>query len=129
MVRPTSTLNFLEGTRATPEKIKSKGGTEGLTNLLPAKTAGIHRVLTNMHGNITEIVDVTLIYHDGVPTFSDFLLCKSGRITIDIRKRPIPAEIINAEHKDRQLTDDWIKPIWAEKDQLITSLITHSTIR
>jgi hypothetical protein len=68
------------------------------------------------------LVDVTIIYQDGAPTFWDFLQGKSGRVIFDARYRPLPefaAEPLGETQRKAQVAQ-WVQHLWEEKDVLIS---------
>src|SRR4030095_3324746 len=69
--RPTSVLNFMEGTRFTAAKHARQNST--FRNLLTPKTGGFGYVVGALGERIDEILDVTIVYPNGVPTFWEFL--------------------------------------------------------
>ena len=121
---PTSVINFVEGTRATPEKIRRRESPYRF--LLRPRSGGIAFALGAMAGILKAMIDVTIVYAD--PSFRFWDLC-CGRITrviMDIRVREIPAWInegdYTADTEFRQRFHRWISEIWAEKDELIATL-------
>lgn len=126
---PTSILNFLEGTRRTHEKHQHQGS--HYQHLLKPKAGGIAYIFEGMGSNLDGVVDVTLIYPDGAPTFWDFLQGKCRRVIFDARYRELP-ELSTSSADDRQLKAEvarWVGDIWSEKDQLIEdSLATTATV-
>jgi 1-acyl-sn-glycerol-3-phosphate acyltransferase len=119
---PTSILNFAEGTRRTDEKLQRQNSQ--FQHLLNPKPGGITYLLEGMGSQLHGVVDVTLVYPDGVPTFWDFLQGKSQRVVVDIRYRDLPdLEAENdaagsANPKSAQVAR-WVQSLWAEKDSLI----------
>ena len=73
--KPVSVMNFLEGTRFTPQKHNKQQSK--FQYLLKPKAGGIAFVLDAMGDHLTKIVNVTIYYPDGIPTFFDFI---SGRV-------------------------------------------------
>ena len=58
--QPTSVINFVEGTRFTPQKHAQKASP--FTHLLPPKAGGIAFTLATMGDLFTNILDVSLLY-------------------------------------------------------------------
>jgi 1-acyl-sn-glycerol-3-phosphate acyltransferase len=123
---PTSILNFAEGTRRTDEKLQRQNGQ--FQHLLNPKPGGITYLLEGMGSQLHGVVDVTLVYPDGVPTFWDFLQGKSQRVVVDIRHRDLPNLEANddaagsANPKSAQVAR-WVQSLWAEKDSLISGYL------
>ena len=118
---PTSVLNFVEGTRFTKEKHHRQNSDYG--HLLRPKPGGMDYVLQGMEGHLSAIVDVTLVYPTGVPTFWEFLQGKCREVRIDIRQLPLP-ELAEAKDDVQRKTKlaQWMRGVWLEKDQLIDRL-------
>ena len=125
---PTCVLNFVEGTRFTAEKHQRQNSE--YNHLLRPKAGGIDYVLQGMEGQLRHVVDVTIVYPDGVPTFWDFLQGKCKDVHIDIRQLPLPelTGVTDPAHRKTSLAQ-WMRQIWLEKDQLISrTLDGHSAV-
>jgi len=122
---PTSVINFLEGTRFTPAKHKQQRSP--YTHLLKPKSGGASIALGTMGELFECLLDVTIVYPDGVPTFGDVLAGRMGRVTVEISKLPIPAEFIGeaASHDPqyRSKIQTWLNDVWLHKDQRIAELL------
>ena len=115
---PTSILNFVEGTRRTAEK-HARQDSE-YKHLLRPKIGGLDYVLDGMDTHLHKLLDVTIIYPDGVPTFWQFLQGKSPNISIEIIPHDIPNTELNADlSKRRTVLAQWVKGIWLDKDRRI----------
>ena len=68
---PTSVMNFAEGTRFTPAKHAAQASP--YRHLLKPKAGALALALHAMGHQFHSLVDVTLVYPDGVPTFWQFL--------------------------------------------------------
>ena len=79
--RPTTVLNFLEGTRFTPQKHAKQQST--YRNLLTPKTGGLGYVVGALGERVAQILDVTIVYPHGVPSrgarHDDHSRIRSGR--------------------------------------------------
>ena len=115
---PTSILNFVEGTRLTKEKHQRQASE--FTNLLRPKAGGIDYILQGMEGNLHRLVDVTIHYPDGAPTFWGFLKGQCERVQIDIRQHAIP-EFGQASERKSEVAQ-WVKSIWHDKDARLSPL-------
>ncbi|TBW54894.1 acyltransferase [Marinobacter halodurans] len=121
---PVSVMNFVEGTRFTPAKhAKQKSPYK---HLLQPKAGGAGFVLDAMGDAIETLVDVTIAYPGGSPSFWDFLCGRVPTVCLRIDTVPIPAHL-----KGRDYTEDaafrkemkaWLGSLWAEKDQMLESL-------
>ncbi|MDH5737658.1 MAG: acetyltransferase, partial [Gammaproteobacteria bacterium] len=61
---PVSVLNFMEGTRFTIDKHRSQKSP--FNNLLRPKTGGVAMVIDSLNDQLAGILDVTILYPDGV---------------------------------------------------------------
>ncbi|MEM9177927.1 MAG: acetyltransferase, partial [Myxococcota bacterium] len=78
--RPAALTNFVEGTRASPEKIAARGGP--YRNLLPPRVGGFASLVEALDGDLDSVLDVTLVSPER-PAFWAFL---SGRLPeIEVR--------------------------------------------
>jgi len=121
---PVSVMNFVEGTRFTPQKQTQQKSP--YKYLLNPKAGGVAFVLSAMNGHIRTMLDVTLVYHHEKIGFWDFLCGRITKISIRVRTIPIPQEMCQGDYENdplfREKFQRWIAGIWAEKDQLIESL-------
>jgi 1-acyl-sn-glycerol-3-phosphate acyltransferase len=121
---PTSVMNFLEGTRFTQKKHDETGSP--FKHLLKPKAGGMAFAMSAMGDQFQSILDVTINYPDGIPTFWDFMQGKMPRCDVIVEEKPIPAELINGDYE----TDDsyrlhfqqWVQKLWEEKDARLEAL-------
>ncbi len=121
---PTSVMNFLEGTRFTQKKHDETGSP--FKHLLKPKAGGMAFAMSAMGDQFQSILDVTINYPDGIPTFWDFMQGKMPRCNVIVEEKPIPAELINGDYE----TDDsyrlhfqqWVQKLWEEKDARLEAL-------
>jgi len=82
-------------------------------------------VLSCMGDQLRSILDVTIVYPEGVPGLWKFLSSGSLEIKVRVRQLPIPAELMGDYFKDRQFRqrfNGWLNTLWNEKDHLIETL-------
>lgn len=122
--QPFTLLNYLEGTRFTAAKHAQQQSP--YQNLLKPKAGGLALALSILGDQIDALVDMTIVYPDGVPDYGDFWLGDVSRIVIDLRKIDIPAWVIGGNYEDdaayREQFQQWVDQIWQEKDQLISQI-------
>jgi len=122
---PTSVMNFLEGTRFTDAKHKKQQSP--YEYLLKPKAGGIAFAINAMGDKFDCLLNVTIVYPNGIPSFMDFLLGKVDAITVRIEKTPIPEHFSNSDYANdpefRNEFQNWIHQLWLEKDQLIKTLL------
>ncbi len=122
---PVSVMNFVEGTRASTAKLAQSD----YRHLLKPKSGGVAQVMNSMGELLDGIVDVTIVYPQGRPTIADLLSGKVHEIRVDLRLRPIPAELIGGDYvNDRDYRvrfQQWLNGLWEEKDARITELLAR----
>ncbi|MDP6376829.1 MAG: acetyltransferase [Pseudomonadales bacterium] len=111
---PTAALNFLEGTRFTREK-HDRQQRPAYTHLLNPRLGGLGHVLQGLAEELHCLVDVTIVYPQGVPTFWEFLKGECPRVEIHIESRRLPEDILD-EETQRDALVPWVAAIWQEKD-------------
>ncbi len=124
---PVSVMNFLEGTRFTSEKRQKQDSP--FKHLLKPKAAGIAIVLDAMEERLHSILDVTIVYPEGVPDIWAFLCSRSMAVKVLVRHLPVTKELIGDYLTDREFRrhfNNWLNTLWAEKDNLIERLLQTS---
>ena len=122
--QPFTLLNYLEGTRFTKEKHDQQQSP--YQHLLKPKAGGLALALNILGDQIDALVDMTIVYPDGVPGYSEFWLGEVPRIAVNLRKIHIPDWILGGNYEDdaeyRERFQQWVHELWLEKDQLIESM-------
>lgn len=122
--QPFTLLNYLEGTRFTPEKHQQQASP--YKHLLKPKAGGLALALNILGDQVDALVDMTIIYPNGAPGYGEFWLGEVPRIAVDLRKIEIPAWVHGGNYEDdaefREKFQDWVDELWSEKDQLIEQL-------
>jgi 1-acyl-sn-glycerol-3-phosphate acyltransferase len=116
--KPVSIMNFIEGTRFTNEKHDKQSSP--FQNLLKPKAGGIGFVLEAMGGNLHKIVNITIHYPEGIPTFSDFLAGRVKQVNVNVEVSKIGDELIGDYVRDRAFKikfQKWVNQLWLDKDQ------------
>ena len=120
--KPAAIMNFVEGTRFTPEKHRQQQSP--YQNLLKPKAGGMAFVLGAMGDQLHKILDITIHYPRGIPSFWDYISGKVRDITVQIRVIPITPELLG-DYNDSQYRErfqQWINQLWQHKDQQLTAL-------
>lgn len=122
---PVSIFNFLEGTRFTPAKHAQQDSP--FEHLLRPKAGGIAFVLDAMGEQLHGMVNVTIHYPGGRPSFWDLLSGQVKRIVMRIETMPIPEQFIGQSY-DQNMTyraefQAWVNQLWHAKDQQLKALI------
>ena len=121
--KPVSIMNFMEGTRFHPKKHKIQKSP--YKNLLLPKAGGISFALSSMEEFITGIVNVTIFYPEGVPTFWQFICGSTSKIVAKAEFIPKDTKLFGDYFNDPDFKDEfqnWVNNLWREKDELIESL-------
>jgi 1-acyl-sn-glycerol-3-phosphate acyltransferase len=123
-VVPTSVISFLEGTRFSKAKHDQQKSTH--QHLLKPKTGGIAMALETLGDKLETLVDVTIVYPNGVPEFSDLMCGRVREVIVTVRQVPIPADLHVAEDGTdsayRQRLQAWINALWDAKDREISAI-------
>ncbi|MDI1259741.1 acyltransferase [Aquabacterium sp.] len=123
-VVPTSVISFLEGTRFTPSKKDSQQSP--YQHLLKPKTGGIGMALAVMGEQFDALLDVTIVYPKGVPTFTDLICGRLSDVIVDVRQIAIPPDLKTDTGRDpayRTRLQTWVNGLWVEKDRRINELV------
>ncbi len=122
---PTSVINFVEGTRFTPAKHAAQRSP--YRHLLKPKVGGLGVALATMGEQFEAMVDVTIAYPHGAPTFWDLLTGRVDAVTVRVQVREIPTGVLGSDPvRDkayRQRITEWIETQWTEKDRLLDELL------
>ncbi len=122
---PTSVINFVEGTRFTPDKHATQRSP--YRHLLKPKIGGLGVALATMGEQFTAMLDVTIVYPGGAPRFWDLCCGRIPVVRVRVLERPIPADLLSGDplldKAYRRRLGDWVDTQWREKDALITSLL------
>tara|TARA_R110002050_G_scaffold79162_11_gene169124 strand:- start:70 stop:972 length:903 start_codon:yes stop_codon:yes gene_type:complete len=122
--KPTSVMNFLEGTRFNQEKHALQR--PSYRHLLQPRAGGMAFAMSVMGDNFHSLVDVTIHYPDGVPTFWSFLSGKMRRCQVLIQQKDIPAELSQGDYQNdidfRNRFQQWVHELWLDKDDTLERL-------
>jgi len=122
---PTSVMNFLEGTRFSPAKRDRQGSP--YRHLLKPKVGGLATALSAMGERFDALLDVTIVYPGGVPTFWDLLSGKVREVVVRVRELEIPKDLLGGDYEGdpvfRARMQAWVQAMWADKDARIEALI------
>ncbi|WP_028388454.1 acyltransferase [Legionella fairfieldensis] len=121
---PAAIINFVEGTRYSPQKNREQKSP--YQHLLKPKAGGISFVISAMGQQFNSLLDVTIIYPDQQYSLWDFLCRRMETIKIHIRHLPIPPQFTNPSlAEDDQIQAEfrtWLNNNWHEKDNLMAHL-------
>jgi 1-acyl-sn-glycerol-3-phosphate acyltransferase len=122
---PTAVMNFVEGTRFTKAKHHSQHSP--YRHLLKPKIGGLGIALATMGEQFESMLDVTIVYPHGAPTFWDLLSGRVDAVIVRVQHRDIPPDVLGGDPVGdkayRQRLSAWIEAQWVEKDALIGELL------
>ncbi|NLD70631.1 MAG: acyltransferase [Limnobacter sp.] len=122
---PTSVMNFPEGTRFTEAKrIEQKSP---YRNLLKPRAGAMALAMNVLGERFRALLDVTIVYPGGIPSFWDFLCGRVTKIIVRIRPVEIPAELATGDYatdsRFRKTIQRWLIAMWKDKDREIDALL------
>ena len=122
---PVAVMNFVEGTRFTPDKHARQDSP--YRHLLKPKAGGVAYVLDAMGDALHGILDVTIAYPGGRPTLLDLLAGRVPAVHVSVRQRPLPAEVPRSGDEDERAVrarfQQWMNGIWRDKDEEMARLL------
>lgn len=121
---PTSVMNFFEGTRLTETKHAKQQSP--YQHLLNPKSGGFAFALNAMGDKFQSLLDCTIIYPGGIPSFSDFMHGRIPKVVVRIREVPIPVKFSQGDYENdpefKKEFQSWISDLWEYKDKEIDAL-------
>lgn len=131
--KPFTLLNYLEGTRFTSMKRDKQHSP--YKNLLKPRAGGLSLAINALGDNMDGILDMTIVYPDGVPTYGDLWKGNIKRLGVDVRHIKMPDALFTAIQNGGYENDetvkaqmfDWVEEIWQQKDQRITDMLAEFT--
>lgn len=121
---PSAIMNFAEGTRFTQAKHDKQQSP--YRHLLRPKAGGTAFVLNAMGDVLHSILDITIVYPDGVGGMHDMIAGRVGTVCVDIRERHLPQDMVGDYQGDqvyRERFQAWMNALWTEKDGRIEQLL------
>jgi len=121
----TSVMNFLEGTRFTREKHNRQKSQYRF--LLRPKAGGLALALNVLGEKFNSLLDITIVYPDGVPSFWKFLCGKVNRVIVHMKTIEVPQRFMRGDYEgDPAFRNDiqkWVQQLWEEKDGQIQKIM------
>lgn len=125
---PTSVMNFLEGTRFS--RAKHEAQQSPYRYLLKPKVGGLATALSAMGERFDALLDVTIVYPEGVPSFWDLLSGRVKRVVVRVRELEIPKDLLNGDYEGdpafRARMQAFVQALWSEKDRGIGEILLRS---
>ncbi|XYI32092.1 Acyltransferase [Cupriavidus oxalaticus] len=124
---PTSVMVFAEGTRFSEAKRAAQASP--YRHLLKPKAGGLAVALNAMGTRFRSMIDVTIAYPDGVPSFWDLACGRAGQVVVRMHQLPVPPAFCEADYatdkKFRTEFHHWLAHQWQSKDEEIEALTTR----
>ncbi|BBN80155.1 acyltransferase [Pseudoalteromonas sp. A25] len=120
---PVSIVNFVEGTRYTDAKHRRQKSP--FQHLLKPKAGGIAFVMQAMGEQISKVVNITIHYPDGIPTFIDFVSGRVTRVDVHVEILPVSENLIGDYSNDsdfRVRFQSELNHLWQQKDEQLQQL-------
>ena len=121
---PVSIMNFVEGTRFTPEKHDRQRSP--YTHLLRTKAGGIAFVLAAMGDKLDHLVDVTIAYPQGVVNFWDFACGRVQQVKVHVNTVPVSRDLVGnylTDPRFKRQFQNWLNALWDEKDRRLADML------
>jgi 1-acyl-sn-glycerol-3-phosphate acyltransferase len=125
---PTSVMSFVEGTRFSERKHAAQGSPH--RRLLRPRTGGVALALDAMGEQFHSLLDVTIFYGTGAPTFADLLSGRAGPVLVEVREREIPRAllggnyVLDPDHRGR--AQEWLESLWVQKYERLAQLAAQT---
>ncbi|WP_125564322.1 acyltransferase [Pseudoalteromonas rubra] len=123
---PVSIVNFVEGTRFTEQKHAQQRSP--FQHLLKPKAGGIAFVMQAMGEQINQVVNVTIHYPQGTPSFMDFVAGRVGEVNVLVELMPVSADLIGDYSNDSEFRvrfQSELNRLWGQKDQELVDLVAR----
>lgn len=124
---PTSVISFVEGTRFSIEKKTAQASP--YRHLLKPKMGGISVALATLGERFDALLDVTIVYPGGIPSFWDLLSGHVNDVVVQVREVAIPNELRQpesvADPAYRAHLQTWLNEMWADKDRRIDAIVAQ----
>ncbi len=122
--KPVTVINFVEGTRNTPEKHARQKSP--YKHLLKPKAGGMAFTLSAMQEGIREMINVTIVYPDKDFNFWNFVCGRVKKVIIRYEVTPVPDELRGDYYNDvnfRRSFQAWLNNAWEKKDKQIEQIL------
>jgi 1-acyl-sn-glycerol-3-phosphate acyltransferase len=122
---PTSIINYVEGSRFTPEKQLRQSSP--YRHLLRPKAGGIAFTLSAMGEQFTNLLNMTIAYPDAPQdVLSGVMHGKVNKVIIRVQTLPVPEVDDQRYFNDPEYRVEfqrWLNQLWEEKDRQIEALL------
>ena len=121
---PVAITNFLEGTRFTQAAHDAQQSP--FQHLLKPRAGGIAFVIDAMGEQLKTLVNVTIHYPDGRPSFWDLLCGRMRQVVVRLEEIQIPRQFLGRNYEQdpayRAEFQRWVNQLWLRKDALLGQL-------
>jgi 1-acyl-sn-glycerol-3-phosphate acyltransferase len=121
---PVAITNFVEGTRFTAAGHAAQQSP--YRHLLKPRAGGIAFVIDAMGEQLKTLVNVTIHYPDGRPSFWDLLCGRMQQVVVRLEEIQIPRQFLGRNYEqDAQYRAEfqrWVNQLWEHKDALLEQL-------
>jgi len=76
------------------------------------------------------IINVTIVYPDGIPGLWDFFCGRVERIIVEVTTRLVTKDMIGNYYSDdqfKQRFQEWLNRLWEEKDNAIEAILSKQS--
>ena len=129
--KPFTLLNYIEGTRFT--KTKHDQQSSPYPHLLKPRAGGLALAINALGEDIDGSLDMTVVYPDGIPSYSDLWKGNIKRLGVDVRHVQMPDALFSSLKKGGYESDettkaqlfDWIDSVWQQKNKRIDEMLAN----
>jgi 1-acyl-sn-glycerol-3-phosphate acyltransferase len=125
--KPVSIIDFVEGTRFTPEKKRRQSSP--YRHLLRPRAGGMAFAMAAMDGKISHLLDVDIVYAGERKQLWDFIGGRIPEIIVQIRQSRIPDDLLRGDYlrdsEFRRKFQQWLNELWERKDAVIDRLLSE----
>lgn len=124
-------LNYLEGTRFNPKKHQAQNSP--YRHLLKPKAGGLALAIASLGDKIDGILDMTVVYPDGVPEYGDLWAGKLTRLGVEINELVMDdgllSQLKNGEYQTnadvKEQLHAYLDWVWQQKDRQIDKILSE----
>ncbi|WP_376707907.1 acyltransferase [Parashewanella spongiae] len=125
--KPVSVMNFVEGTRFSPQKHQKQNSP--FKHLLRPKAGGMAFTLSAMNDCINKLIDVTIHYPETTPSFWQYISGQVNQVYVHISVNDIDENMKGDYANDRKFKQGFQQSLterWNSKDLIFEQLIEKS---
>jgi 1-acyl-sn-glycerol-3-phosphate acyltransferase len=122
---PVSVLNFLEGTRFTPAKRDRHSSP--YRHLLAPRAGGVAQVVSSLCDELSSLLDVTIVYPRGTPTFWHLISGQVGEVRVHVDAVPLDRAWTGRDYETDQAfrteLQQFVRDLWTAKDARVVAML------